>query len=189
MAGQSMTAKAVGGPENRENFGGRALGRATAAQWRMLAPQIKPAPSGRGAPGRWHLVVGDRLVEFQVPFMDLKEKKTKGAEARLIEWATSGVAGPDVPAMMAGWDGAELSGTTTGNVENAWSEAVPDGISLRQFATDMDLDLPQVRRWSERKGFPVEVAVGANRTKLYDRDHLRDWYRDYLRSDAIAEVD
>src|SRR4051812_20505403 len=72
MAGQSLTAKAAGGVENRENFGGRCLARATANQWKMLAPQIKPAPLKKNGPGRWHLVVGDTLLEFQAPFMDIK---------------------------------------------------------------------------------------------------------------------
>lgn len=186
LAGQSLTAKTTGGPEGRESYGARMLGRATSNAWRMLAPQIKPAPVKRGRPGAWHMVVGDTLRAFQAPFVDLKNEAAPDSVARLIEWATGGLPTPDVTAMIDGW---EPSGTTTDDAEVARSEVVPDGISLRQFATELDLDLPQVRRWSERKGFPVEVGVGANRTKLYDRDHLKDWYRAYLRSDASADVD
>lgn len=184
MAGQSLTAKAVGGPENRENFGGRAFARATGNQWRMLAPQIKPAPLARQAPGRWHLVVGDTLKEFQVPFVDLKGKKTRGAEARLIEWATGGRAGPDVPALM-------LAGVaTTRTAEMPSSEAVtPEGISLRAYAGEAGLSLATVRKWADRPDFPVEVAIGANRTRLYDRDHLRDYIRARLREPVSIEED
>lgn len=186
LAGQSLTAKTTGGPEGRESYGARMLGRATSNAWRMLAPQIKPAPVKRGRPGSWHMVVGDTLRHFQAPFVDLKNEVAPDSVARLIAWATGGLPTPDVTAMIDGW---EPSGTTTDDADVARSEVVPDGISLRQFAAELDLDLPQVRRWSARKGFPVEVAVGANRTALYDRDHLRDWYRDFLRSDASVEVD
>ncbi len=183
MAGQSLSAKAVGGPENRENFGGRALANATSNQWKMLAPQIKPAPIKKGPPGRWHLVVGDTLREFQVPFVDLKEKKTRGAEARLIEWATGGEPGWDVPAAMAGWDG----GATTENVRTPSSEVVtPEGVSLRTFAGEQGLSLATLRKWADRQDFPVEVGIGANRTRLYDRDHLKAYVRARLREPVEA---
>jgi hypothetical protein len=177
MAGQSLTAKAVGGPENRENFGGRMFARATAAQWRMLAPQIKPAPLKRGAPGRWHIVVGDTLREFQVPFVDIK----KDSGAHVIQWAIGGRPVPDVVAMMVG-------GATTERREVPRSEAVtPDGISLRQFADERGLNLATVRKWSDRQDFPVEISTGANRTRLYDRDHLKAYVAARLREPATAD--
>lgn len=189
MAGQSLTAKSVGGPEGRENFGGRTFGRATAAQWRMLAPQIKPAPTKRQGPGRWHLVVGDSLVEFQVPFMDLKEKKTPGAVARLIEFATGGEPIPDVVAMMAAWDGVGEGGGGGGrDQENPSSEPpTPAGISLRLYAEEAGLDLARLTRWRERRGdFPSFVGIGARGVHLYDRDHLRAYVRDRLREPVTA---
>lgn len=168
MAGQSLTAKAVGGPENRENFAGRALGRATGAQWRMLAPQIKPAPVKRQRPGRWHLVVGDALREFQVPFLDIK----RDSGAHVIEWATGGEPGWDVPAAMA------LRVATTQDRSMPSSEVVtPAGISLRAYAEEAGISLATLRKWADLPGFPMEVGIGANRTRLYDRDHLREWVR------------
>jgi hypothetical protein len=160
MAGQSLTAKSVGGPEGRENFGGRAMGRATAAQWRMLAPQIKPAPTKRAAPGRWHLVVGDTLVEFQVPFMDLKEKKTPGAVGRLIEWATGGRPIPDVVAMMAGF--APPVVVTQPEAQTPRSEGVT---TLREYAAAHALSLGTVRMRVNRAGLERVGQEGA--TGLY----------------------
>ena len=178
LVGQSVTAKVTGGPENRENFGARALARATAAQWRMLAPQIKPAPIKRNAPGRWHLVVGDTLRELQAPFMNLKDEK---AEAELIGWATDGQPIPDVVSMM-------LSGatTTTRSQEVAMSEVVnASTVSLRQYAEESGLELGTLRDWRNRRSdFPVEVSMGANRTALYDRDHLRAYVRERNRERA-----
>lgn len=179
MAGQSLTAKAVGGPENRENFGARALARATAAQWKMLAPQIKPAPVKRGRPGRWHLVVGDMLREFQAPFMDLKNR-----EAEIIEWATGGHPIPDVVAMMAG------AAATTVGTNNPRSEAVaaPEGMGLRRYAAERGVSYQSLIDWRTRRpDFPVEVGEGANRTKLYDPGHLDAFVAGRLREPATAD--
>lgn len=186
MAGQSMTAKTVGGPENRENFAGRTLARATAAQWRMLAPQIKPAPTKREAPGRWHLVVGDTLRKYQAPFLDLKDETDPDATAKLIEWATGGADRPDVPALLADWLAAREE-------EEAWeagtasSEAYssPPGVSLNQFAEQQGMTRKTLDNWKSRPlpgvPFPAEVGIGANRIKLYDPDHLRTYVRARLR--------
>lgn len=190
LAGQSLTAKVTGGPEGRESYGARMLARATSNAWRMLAPQIKPAPLKRGKPGRWHIVVGDMLKAFQVPFVDLKNDEAPDSVARLIEWATSGVPVPDVTAMLQGWE--PEGGATTREAENARSEVVtPAGISLRQYADDAGMELRTITRWRDKRSdFPVEVGLGANRTKLYDRDHLRDYVRSRLREPVSAgEVD
>lgn len=161
LAGQSVTAKATGGAEGRESFGGRALARATSNQWRMLAPQIRPAPVKRNEPGRWHLVVGDILREYQAPFCDLK-----GQPERLIAWATGKAAIPDVPAMMLGGGAAE-------KLRLHSSEAVPPGLSLSEFAARAGVDLAWLRRQIERRPeAPRPVAEGPNRTRLYDEFEL-----------------
>lgn len=185
MAGQSLTAKSVGGPEGRESFGARMLGRATSNAWKMLAPQIKPAPVKRQKPGRWHIVVGDTLREFQVPFVDLKNEVTPDSTARLIEWATGGKPVPDVAALMAAWEG----GTTTRSSGDPSSEpVVPAGISLRLYAEEVGVELKTIINWRNRRSdFPVEIAMGANRTKLYDRDHLKAYVRDRLREPVTAQ--
>lgn len=178
LSSQSVTSKVSGGPESRENFAGRALARATAKQWAMLAPQIKPAPIRRNAPGRWHLVVGDSLKEFQVPFMDLKGKETPDAEDRFIAWATAESTIPDVPAMMlAGGGGGG------GFTENSSSEPpTPPGISLRLFAEEQGIELARLNRWRERRSdFPSWVALGPRGVQLFDRDHLKAYVRERLR--------
>lgn len=183
LAGQSITAKSTGGPEGRESFGARALARATTNAWRMLAPQIKPAPVKRQKPGRWHLVVGDTLKEFQVPFVDLKNETAPDSVAKLIEWATGGAPVPDVASMIT--EGV----ATTHEARMPSSEVVtPAGVSLRMFADQQGLSLATLRKWrGERADFPVPVAVGANRTDLFDQDHLKAYVRERgreLREDA-----
>lgn len=185
LAGQSLTAKVTGGPEGRESYGARLLARATSNAWRMLAPQIKPAPVKRERPGRWHIVVGDTLRAFQAPLIDLKDEATVG---RLIEWATSGRPGWDVTAAIleAGEGGGQ-------EVRTRSSEAPtpPAGVSLRVFADSQEMEVRTLERWRERRSdFPVEVGIGANGRKLYDQDHLRAYVRERgreLREDATVD--
>lgn len=181
MAGQSLSAKSTGGPEARESFGGRALARATANQWRMLAPQIKPAPVKHGKPGRWHIVVGDTCREYQVPFIDLKDSE---AVAELIAWATGGEPGWDVVAAMQGAATApELDVSDSPVVA-----AAPVGIDLRAYAADVKMSYQSLIDWRNRRSdFPTEVATGANRTKLYDRTELDQFVAGRLREPVEVE--
>ncbi len=160
LAGQSVTARSTGGPEGRESFGGRVMGKATANAWRMLT-SIRPIPKHAGMPGRWHLVVGDALKEFQAPFCDIKRE-----EARLIEWATGGVPVPDVPSMM-------LPPTTTAYAQEPSSEAV-GGVSLRDYAQSRSIDQGRLKEWrrTHTETFPGPVGSGPNRTALYDAADL-----------------
>jgi hypothetical protein len=178
LVGQSVTAKVTGGPEGRESFGGRFLARATANAWRMLAPQIKPAPLKRGAPGRWHLVVGDTLKEFQVPFLDLKSSL---AMADVAAWAQENGTVPDVTAMVAGFEPT----TTTGSVENPSSEAV-EAVSLRDYCLARGIDLGKIReaKRSRTTTWPQEVRTGPNRTALYTWEDLDAFVSEWLREPA-----
>lgn len=185
MAGQSLTAKSTGGPEGRESFGARILGRATSNAWKMLAPQIKPAPVKRQKPGRWHIVVGDTLREFQVPFVDLKNETAPDSTARLIEWATGGKPVPDVAAMMAQWPGE--GGAQTEDLPSS-EPPTPAGISLRQYAEESGVELKTIIRWRERRSdFPSWVGIGSRNTQLFDRDHLKAYVRERLREPVSAD--
>ena len=83
LVAQSATARALGGPEVREQFATRILARYSMNAWRMLAPEIHPAPKSTKHPGRAQVVIGGTARETQVLFFT-------DAEAR--EWATTGPA-------------------------------------------------------------------------------------------------
>ncbi|MGW1784870.1 hypothetical protein ACWCQQ_38050 [Streptomyces sp. NPDC002143] len=81
LVAQSATARALGGPEVREQFATRVLARYSMNAWRMLAPEVQPAPKSTKHPGRAQAVIGGTASETQVLFFT-------DAEAR--EWATTG---------------------------------------------------------------------------------------------------
>jgi hypothetical protein len=200
MAGQSLTAKVTGGPEGRESYSARMLARATSNQWKMLAPQIKPAPTKRQAPGRWHIVVGDTLTEFQAPYMDLKGESLPGgrdeATARLIRWATAGPDRFDVAAALEDFRQDHVflegggGGTEPGTNSQAEDGPPPAGISLRQYAEEAGIELKTLNRWRERRSdFPSWVAMGARGVHLFERDHLRQYVAGRLREPVGADAE
>jgi hypothetical protein len=81
LVAQSATARALGGPEVREQFATRILARYSMNAWRMLASEIHPAPKSTKHVGRAQVVIGGTARETQVLFFT-------DAEAR--EWATTG---------------------------------------------------------------------------------------------------
>ncbi|MEW2223414.1 pRL2-11 [Streptomyces sp. NPDC006990] len=85
LVAQSATARALGGPEVREQFATRILARYTLNAWRMLAPEVHPAPKSTKHHGRAQVVSGGSARETQVLFFT-------DAEAR--QWATTGTPAP-----------------------------------------------------------------------------------------------
>lgn len=78
---QMMTARALGGPEARENFATRILARYTVNAWKMLVPEVWPMPRMSRHQGRVQVVIGGQARETQVIY-------STPSEAR--EWAVSG---------------------------------------------------------------------------------------------------
>lgn len=64
--GQLMTARALGGPEMRECFSTRVLARYTVNAWKMLVPEVWPAPKSSRHPGRVQLVYAGEAHATQV---------------------------------------------------------------------------------------------------------------------------
>lgn len=83
LVAQSATARALGGPEAREQFSTRILARYSVNAWRMLAPEVHPAPKSTKHQGRAQVVSGGSATETQVLFF---------TEDEAHEWASTGVA-------------------------------------------------------------------------------------------------
>ncbi|MEG3634019.1 type IV secretory system conjugative DNA transfer family protein [Micromonospora palythoicola] len=71
---QMLTARAIGGPEARENFGIRCLARYTANNWKMLVPEAAMPRASRTL-GRWQIVIGGQATETQVAYLSASEAR------------------------------------------------------------------------------------------------------------------
>lgn len=78
---QMLTAKALGGPEARENFGIRCLARYTKNNWQMLVPEAG-MPRAPRTQGRWQIVVGGAVTETQVCYLSAAEARLFVAKRR-----------------------------------------------------------------------------------------------------------
>ncbi|MEU4680667.1 type IV secretory system conjugative DNA transfer family protein [Micromonospora sp. NPDC023737] len=72
---QMLTARAIGGPEARENFGIRCLARYTANNWKMLVPEAAMPRASRTL-GRWQVVIGGKATEVQVAYLSASEARS-----------------------------------------------------------------------------------------------------------------
>lgn len=136
--GQLMTAKALGGPEMRECFSTRILARYSRNAWKMLVPEVWPAPKSSRHSGRVQVVLAGEAYETQVLF-------AKDAEAR--EWVLSDPApqrigepapmtappsfgAPEVTASQQGHTLGDSPVTVTGHASSAFmsSEDQPAGM-------------------------------------------------------------
>ncbi|WP_069772168.1 helicase HerA domain-containing protein [Streptomyces sp. LUP30] len=217
LVAQSATARAIGGPEMRENFSTRILVRYTLNAWRMLVPEVSPIPMPTEHPGRVQVVLRGRAHETQV-------LNLSNAEAR--EWAMSGVHAngqtgpalekppvPDAPATNlitdAGSTSAQaltpapateptadhghVAAATTGtSPENPAPAADPDDavVGLRKAQQD---HLPEITlaalRWARANDPDFPGSVGKRGAELlYRVGDLKRWARNRPRG-AIGSTD
>jgi hypothetical protein len=164
---QMLTARTIGGPEARENMGVRILARYTLNNWRVLVPEIWPAPKASKHHGRVQVCVAGHAKETQIAFL-------APAEAR--ELATSGIVSPfpkDGPAV-------SVASVTRLHVAGA---AAP--IGLRQAVADgiVPIGLEAVRKARTRDPeFPPSCGAGPDGGLLYDPDELAAWARNRPRA-------
>jgi len=161
--GQYLTAQVMGGPEARESFGLRVLGRYTAAAWRTLVPEHAYVPRS-SIRGRVQAMSAAGRTETQVPYVTHDEAvryvreslPVVGAQVVPFSWEVGGGTGP------AGIGGA------AGDDLLALVDAVAPGGPLDGRT------LAAVRKAAQRPGFPVPVQA-EGRSRLYRRAELADW--------------
>jgi hypothetical protein len=93
---QMLTARAIGGPEARENFGIRFLARYTANNWKMLVPEAA-MPRASRVRGRWQMVVGGAATEVQVVFLNRDEARLVASQPGERGKVPDGGLSSDVP--------------------------------------------------------------------------------------------
>lgn len=187
---QMASARAMGGPEARENFGTRCLARYSLNNWKMLVPEVWPAPKKSKHPGRWQIVKSGEAVETQVFFLTEKEAKKlalKGRESGESQ-SESGLGGRleqgQAPGTVPADDEpSETEGSTAESADDSEEiekEAVSRLVSLRD-AIEKDLvdgmKLDNLRKARQRyPDFPDPIAKRGT-ADLYDPDDLGRWAR------------
>ncbi len=152
---QMLTARALGGPECRENFGIRCMARYTVNAWKMLVPEASMPRASRTL-GRWQVVVGGVAVETQVCYLTAAEARRYAHVA-----ATSGVACD-----------MQVNGPIKANCDDR------DTVTLRE-AVDRGL-VPwkwnAARKRMERGvNDPPKPTGKDGQAYLYDPEQLADW--------------
>ncbi|MFD6770868.1 helicase HerA domain-containing protein [Micromonospora chalcea] len=90
---QMLTARAIGGPEARENFGIRCLARYTANNWKMLVPEAAMPRASRTL-GRWQIVIGGQATEVQVAYLSASEARQLACPRSSETSEVSGLSSP-----------------------------------------------------------------------------------------------
>lgn len=174
LVAQSATARALGGPEMRENFSTRILVRYTLNAWKMLVPEVTPAPKPTRHPGRVQVVLGGIARETQV--LNLSE-----AEARA--WAMSGAPGGARSFLTVVKDQPEAA-PLTGEQPAAGGEDA-DVLGLRAAQWELDGTTLAALRWARRNDPEFPRPAGRSGTEyLYRRADLHHWARNRPRASA-----
>jgi hypothetical protein len=183
---QMMTARALGGPEARENFATRILARYTMNAWKMLVPEVWPMPKSSRHLGRVQVVNAGVAHETQVVFFtpqEAREWALSGAVSRIAESALGGGQVAIVPRspVPATWDnGGRTVPALTGSVtlrEAIDSGALTVSIESARAARKRDPEFPA----------PAGIRDGA---MTYEPAALSSWERNRVRTrddDSEAE--
>jgi hypothetical protein len=175
---QMLTARTVGGGEARENLGCRILARFTLNNWRVLVPEVWPAPRSSRHRGRMQVCVSGDVRETQGIFLtpaEARELSTSGTVAEFPAFtlpAGAAVRGSD------GADAAPMRGVTSrpiGLREAVASGVVPVGLEALRSARARDPEFPA----------PAEGGE-AGREALYDPEALAAWARNRPRAGAAT---
>ncbi|MFD9794772.1 pRL2-11 [Streptomyces sp. NPDC059070] len=127
LVAQSATARALGGPEVREQFSTRILARYSVNAWRMLAPEVHPAPKSTKHHGRAQVVSGGSARETQILFFTEPEAR---------EWATTGKPAP--PAVGAQPGPVQLQKPAADSLADAWYTPAPELPPVTEPPVDRD---------------------------------------------------
>ena len=151
---QMLTARAIGGPEARENFGVRCLARYTVNAWKMLVPEAAMPRSTRTL-GRWQVVVAGTATETQVCYLT-------AAEARRFARVADVAKGPDRPLS------SDVASDTRDTCDITLREAVDLGLLPWKWNAAR-------KRLERGVGDPPAPTGQRGPAYTYDREQLAAW--------------
>lgn len=173
---QMLTARAIGGPEARENFGVRCLARYTRNNWQMLVPEA-PMPRSSRTLGRWQVVIGGEVSETQVCYLSTQEARIFVHKHRPPVHMNQGVH-VDIP-------GQRLIKSERGHVDEGPSPTLTlqDSIDEGMCPWTLTNTQKKLQRARERKSEHAPTPVGKRpgaRADLYERQALIAWIESEL---------
>lgn len=162
---QMASARALGGPEARENFATRCLSasRSSGNSFKMLAPEIVPAPKRVKGAGLWYVINAGTALLTRVVW---------ATDEQAAEWSLAGQIGQVDPAVLS------LKPLGNATYQPRQAEAVL-GLTLRAALTEapeLAPSLDALRKAAQRSGFPEPVGK-AGPAALYDPAELAAWQR------------
>lgn len=181
LCAQSATARALGGPEVREQFVARCLARYSRQAWSMLCGDVLPMPASTRHPGRVQVVIGGEARATQVLYMTDHEAHA---------WATSG----DRLSLADAFHLGDGPGTVPGRPALRLVEPAPSGdlVTLRQAIEGgaLGVSLAVARR---ARGRDPEFPAPSGRRGMADvwrPAELSRWERNRPRGGPrVAEVE
>jgi len=175
---QMMTARALGGPEARENFATRILARYTMNAWKMLVPEVWPMPKSSRHLGRVQVVNAGVARETQVVFFTPKEAREwalSGSVSRIVDTPLSGSQVAYVPRSQV----PPTRGGGGGTVP-----ALPGPVTLREAVDSgaLTISLESARAARKRDPeFPPAAGIRDGAT-TYEPAALTSWERNRARN-------
>lgn len=177
---QLGTARSLGGPEARENFGTRILARYSLNAWRMLVPEVWPAPRSSKHPGRCQVAIAGHAVECQALYLT-------DDQARHLATAPAPVVPIHTGARTTTPPQAQPTPKPTPQPEPPLRVVRPP-IGLAEAARTIcaPLTLSALRNARKRdEAFPQPVAQ-RGREHLYSPDALARWRRNRDRGEVAS---
>lgn len=142
MIAQSLTARALGGPELRENFAFRILARYSMNNWKMLAPEVWPAPKSSNHIGRVQFVTGGQAFATQV-------LSTSNEEA--ADWALSGNVIPQPLQTVITAEGPVIAAKTYSLAEAVRANIIPVNYENAKKIRQRNASFPKGPRFTEEE--------------------------------------
>ena len=181
---QMFTARTVGGPEARENAGVRVLAGYTLNNWRMLVPEIWPAPKKSRVKGRVQICVAGTAKETQIAFMAPAEARELSASGIVSVFPAPGEPAISATLIRPGAESLHVAGSR-------------EPVGLREAIASGVLPVPDgstAARWLEavRKArqydaeFPKARGQAPGGEYRYDPDELAAWARNRPRGGTAA---
>lgn len=166
---QSATARALGGPEMRECFATRILARYSLNAWKMLVPEVWPAPKASRHAGRVQVVLAGETTETQVIFMTEQEARALALEG---------------------------GGEATEEVRKAPTlKVVPNEPEVRRYTLQeackagvIPMNYEAIRKARGRDSEFPTGEIGPDKIARYTTDELSRWYVNRERGEEANEA-